>query len=170
MENSPTEFQHKKCSQKWPRDFSSYMKYNAIEGAFLIWAATWQNQQNVSASSEDSDQPGHPPSLIRVFAVRMKKPIWFCFIQIYWSKVLTDQPGRCQLFRKYKIVKYLKKSDNKTGDYLSTDRTWAPDGLVPICTHKMLCMVPVHQAPASAHYWAHIWHLTYMYLLIFLGI
>ena len=25
------------------------------------------------ASSEDSDQPGHPPSLIRIFAVRMKK-------------------------------------------------------------------------------------------------
>ena len=24
--------------------------------------------------SEDSDQPGHPPSLIRVFAVRMKQP------------------------------------------------------------------------------------------------
>ena len=26
------------------------------------------------APIEDSDQPGHPPSLIRVFAVRMKKP------------------------------------------------------------------------------------------------
>ena len=39
----------------------------------LIWAATWQNQQNDCAPSEDSDQPGHPPSLIRVFAVRMKK-------------------------------------------------------------------------------------------------
>ena len=26
-----------------------------------------------STPSEDSDQPGHPPSLIRVFAVRMKK-------------------------------------------------------------------------------------------------
>ena len=25
------------------------------------------------APSEDSDQPGHPPSLIRIFAVRMKK-------------------------------------------------------------------------------------------------
>ena len=25
-----------------------------------------------SALSEDSDQPGHPPSLIRLFAVRMK--------------------------------------------------------------------------------------------------
>ena len=29
-----------------------------------IWAATWQNQQNECAPSEDSDQPGHPPSLI----------------------------------------------------------------------------------------------------------
>ena len=33
----------------------------------------WQNQQNDCAPSEDSDQPGHPPSLIRVFAVHMKK-------------------------------------------------------------------------------------------------
>ena len=38
-----------------------------------MWAATWQNQQNECAPSEDSDQPGHPPSLIRVFAVRMMK-------------------------------------------------------------------------------------------------
>ena len=38
-----------------------------------IWAATWQNQQNGCAPSEDSDQPGNPPSLIRVFAVCMKK-------------------------------------------------------------------------------------------------
>ena len=37
-----------------------------------IWAASWQNQQNGYALSKDSDQPGHPPSLIRVFAVRMK--------------------------------------------------------------------------------------------------
>ena len=38
----------------------------------IMWAATWQNQQNECASNEDSDQPGHPPSLIRVFAIRMK--------------------------------------------------------------------------------------------------
>ena len=38
------------------------------------WAASWQNQQCGCAPSEDSDQPGHPPSLIRVFAVRLKKP------------------------------------------------------------------------------------------------
>ena len=40
-----------------------------------IWAATWQNQQSDFAPSEDSDQPWHPPSLIRVFAVRMKKAL-----------------------------------------------------------------------------------------------
>ena len=37
------------------------------------WATTWQNQQSDCAPSEDSDQPGHPPSLIRVLPVRMKK-------------------------------------------------------------------------------------------------
>ena len=38
--------------------------------SMVIWATTWQNQQCECAPSEDSDQPGHPPSLIRVFAVR----------------------------------------------------------------------------------------------------
>ena len=40
----------------------------------MNWAATWQNHQSECAPSEDSDQPGHPPSLIRVFAVHLKKP------------------------------------------------------------------------------------------------
>ena len=35
----------------------------------IIWAMTWQNQQNECAPSEDSDQPGQLPSLIRVFGV-----------------------------------------------------------------------------------------------------
>ena len=39
----------------------------------IIWATSWQSQQNDWAPSEDSDQPRHSPSLIRVFAVRMKK-------------------------------------------------------------------------------------------------
>ena len=39
----------------------------------LIWATSWQNQQNDCVPSEDSDQPKHLPSLISVFAVRMKK-------------------------------------------------------------------------------------------------
>ena len=40
----------------------------------MTWAASCQNQQNGLVSSEDSDQPWHPPRLIRVFDVRMKKP------------------------------------------------------------------------------------------------
>ena len=42
--------------------------YKVDRGAWVIWAATWQNQQSDCAPSEDSDQPRHPPSLIRVFA------------------------------------------------------------------------------------------------------
>ena len=38
-----------------------------------ISAATWQNQQSDCAPSEDSDQPGRTPSLIRVFADHKKK-------------------------------------------------------------------------------------------------
>ena len=37
------------------------------------WAASRQNQLNDCVSSENLDQPGHLPSLIRVVAVRMKK-------------------------------------------------------------------------------------------------
>ena len=36
----------------------------------VIWAVTWQNQQSDCAPCKDSDQPGHPPSLIRVFDLR----------------------------------------------------------------------------------------------------
>ena len=46
---------------------------------YTIWAATRQNQQSDCAPSEDSDQPGHPPSLTRVFAVRMKKAWVFSY-------------------------------------------------------------------------------------------
>ena len=43
-----------------------------ISGVNVIRATTRENQQCGCAASADSDQPGHPPSLIRVFAVRMK--------------------------------------------------------------------------------------------------
>ena len=60
-----------------------------------IWAASWQNQQCHYAPSEDSDQPGHPPSLIRVFAVRMKKA--WVLIATHWADSEdSDQPGHPQ--------------------------------------------------------------------------
>ena len=47
------------------------------------------------APSKDSDQPGHPPSLIRVFAVRMKKAWVLSYPlsaqQILWSDWAVSQ-------------------------------------------------------------------------------
>ena len=47
-----------------------------------------------SAPNEDSDQPGHPPSLIRVFAVRMKKHCGLSYLlsalQRLWSAWAAD--------------------------------------------------------------------------------
>ena len=44
------------------------------------------------APSEDSDQPGHPPSLIRDFAARMKKA---CSLTTHWAHSRdSDQTGR----------------------------------------------------------------------------
>ena len=51
-----------------PLDF----EIKRVACSFNIWATTWQNQQNECTPSEDSDQPGHPPSMIRVFAVHKK--------------------------------------------------------------------------------------------------
>ena len=63
----------------------------------ILWAATWQNQQNECVPSEDSDQPGHPTSLIRVFAVRMKKPLALSYPlstqRRLWSDWVDAQAG-----------------------------------------------------------------------------
>ena len=48
-----------KTAYEWLRSYSK-------------WAATWQSEQNERAPSEE-DLPGHPPSLIRVFADGKKK-------------------------------------------------------------------------------------------------
>ena len=47
--------------------------YLLTQNFYKLRKLNWQNQQDDCAPSEDSDQPGHLPSLIRVFAVRMKK-------------------------------------------------------------------------------------------------
>ena len=64
------------------------------EHTWDIWAATWQDQQSECAPSEDSDHPGHPPSLIRVFTVRMKKA-WVLSYQLsaqrrFWSDWVNE--------------------------------------------------------------------------------
>ena len=55
-----------------------------------IWAASWQNQQCGCVPSKDSDQPGHLPSLIRVFAVRMKKPWVLSYLLSTQQRLWSD--------------------------------------------------------------------------------
>ena len=38
-------------------------------GKIAIWATAWQINEMTCAPSEDSDQPGHPSNLIRIFTV-----------------------------------------------------------------------------------------------------
>ena len=59
--------------------FNLYSTKNGI----VTWTASWQNQQNDCEPSEDSDQPGHPPSLIRVRSA--------------WASAQSDQSIRCAL-------------------------------------------------------------------------
>ena len=69
---------HDRTAPKFGKQTISFQFYDLKFGTHTIicnvkWAATWQNQQSDCAPSEDSDQPGHSSSLIRVFAVHMKK-------------------------------------------------------------------------------------------------
>ena len=62
-----------------------------LHGSLLCERPYDQTNKTTSAPSEDSDQPGHPPSLIRVFAVRMKKhwvlsyPLWWWMPWLIWD-------------------------------------------------------------------------------------
>ena len=71
-----TSIVHRCLNLCWPKNGSSKASCGKCKNyimepmiCMIIWAATWQNQQCGCAPSEDSDQPGHPPSLISVFAV-----------------------------------------------------------------------------------------------------
>ena len=68
--------------KQWkPKTKHSYFNYKT----FIIWAASWQNQQSKCAPSEDSDQPGHPPRLRRLRSA--------------WASAQSDQSLRCALSR-----------------------------------------------------------------------
>ena len=49
------------------------MVYNSVYGCDTFEPPYDKTNKMACAPSEDSDQTGHPPNLIRVFAVRMKK-------------------------------------------------------------------------------------------------
>ena len=70
----------------------------------IIWAASWQNQQNDCVHSTDSDQPEHPPSLIRVFAVRS----------------MSSQGPKLSSCRQWRLINYA----GCTGDFVGFVMLW----------------------------------------------
>ena len=77
----------------WIASSGFCMKWESIDLAYmLMWAATWQNHQNEYAPSEDSDQPGHPPSLLRVLLSARRK---LGSLATHWAHSEdSDQTGR----------------------------------------------------------------------------
>ena len=55
-----------------------------------IWATTWENVPSDLAPSEDSNQPMHPRSLIRVFGVRTKRSLPPCLSKICTGIFCSD--------------------------------------------------------------------------------
>ena len=76
----------------WSFHAHSGLSLMQLSVAFKNWAASWQNQKVACAPSEDSDQPGLLPSLIRVFAVRMKKA-WFLSYSLSAQRRLISLGG-----------------------------------------------------------------------------
>ena len=66
-----------------------------LTASHLFWPPQDKTNKMTRAPSEDSDQPGHPPSQIRVFAVRMKKPwVLTCTLSAQWRLIrLSGCPG-----------------------------------------------------------------------------
>ena len=52
------------CHQVWIAQLVIPQKMLERKNQRVLWPVTWQNQQNECVPSEDSDQPGHLPSLI----------------------------------------------------------------------------------------------------------
>ena len=81
--------------------YNFHLQYDCIHQFFILFLGQWalcephhdKTNKMGCAPSEDSDQPGHPPSLIRVFAVRLKKA-WVLSYPISASEN-SDQTGRC---------------------------------------------------------------------------
>ena len=85
------------CFERYTRKKLAQVE-TRLAASFTVWttirAASWPNQQCGCASSWESDQPWHQPSLIRVFAVRMKKA-WVLSYSTHWAhRKDSDQTGR----------------------------------------------------------------------------
>ena len=135
---------------------------------FEIWAATWQNQQNNSASSEDSDQPGHPPIC----------PIWsesslFAWINLrslatHWAHTEdSDQTGRMPLliwvFSDRTVILLCPATRKWRGIMLYPPKFW-----VSVRPSVRLSVCPSVRPSVSAHHHSCIGNSSYSFRPILL--
>ena len=130
------------------------------------WATTWQNQQNECAPSEDSDQPGHSPSLFRVFAVRSMGSwgpnVSSCGQQRLWSDWADGQADLSLCWAHSHIAGFLVRQLNcevLTGpvQQLSTTHRrlfWADSWDYGIFVlHKLILQTRMHSHPVGLDVW-----------------
>ena len=65
---------YKKSLSAWPASVEASVRFVSF-GIILFEQPHYRTNKMMSLHSEDSGQPGHPPSLIRVFAAHMKNPL-----------------------------------------------------------------------------------------------
>ena len=119
---------------------------------------SWQNQQSDCAPSEDSDQPGHPPSLIRVFAV-------------------PDQPGHppslIRVFavrmRKAWVFSYPLSAQRRLwSDWVDAQAglslRWAHSHFVGFVIRRLICYIGRVVRPQLAETWKEwiVWEFYYV--------
>ena len=105
-----------------------------------IWDAAWQNQQN-DVRLVDSDQPGHPPSLISVFAVRMKKQCVVGYPLSAQRRLI--RMGGCPVSFRYSNSEHCVNCSAGSVDILSMPRSSVPiSHQMWVWTIHNLCPMP----------------------------
>ena len=107
-------------------------------------ATTWQNQKSDCAPSEDSDQPWHPPSLIRVFAVHLMGsgcPGWsesslgthsFCWFLLWGGSKDQDNDGNRGPRHEKTILCHMRTTKTQISTLISAFIVCCLDSLIPI--------------------------------------
>ena len=103
---------------------SQWSIFNSFwEVYILVWACAWQNQQNNMCAQRRLRSAGHPPSLIRVFAVRSMDSqgpnVSSCGLRRLWSKCL----GKTFFSAVWLPIIVLKTNNNFFS--LNTKTTWS---------------------------------------------
>ena len=131
-----------------------------------IWTASWQNQQNDCAPSEDWDQPWHLPSLIRVFAVGMKKAWVLSYPLSAWRRLWSDwADAQADLSLSWAHMPFCWFCHEAAH---SNFHGWYWKTVGSVLTHKTICFSVFSFMPPGYHiiHWIISLHPMWLWLLL----